>query len=389
MRHDMQVQLLKRMLHCAETGETASAGEVRRNPASVYLDDDLLAREKTEFFLNEPLVACLTADIPEPGSFSAQTLLGTPVLIVRGRDNQVRAFLNACPHRGTKVESESCGKRRLFTCPFHGWSFAEDGRAVAIPKAEHFGLCPETAPSLTELPCAEKYGIVWVRLRQGAPIDPDAQLGELAGEIESWRLSESKMIDTACLEANINWKLAVDTFGETYHFAALHQNTVNGIYHSNLQLYDTYGRNHRMCFVARTVDELRSVPEYQWRVRPHTLIAYYLFPNTQLLVHGGGVQLYRIFPSDDAVGKSETYFSYYAEEAELASTGIDEARGVFELSKLVIAQEDYATAETAQSGLASGLQKEMIFGINEPALHHYHQNYRRELGLPPLETLAP
>lgn len=379
MRHEDQVALAKRLLACEETGQTASAGGMRSQPTSVYTDPELQEREIDAFFLSQPLVACLSPDLPEPGSFLTQTLMNTPVLISRGLDGQVRAFLNACSHRGTRVEAEPCGKRKLFTCPFHGWSFATEGHVVAIPKAECFGQTPAETPGLSELPCTEKYGIVWIRLRPGPPIDPDAQLGPLRDEIASWDVGKTVTVDTDRLDARINWKMAVDTFGETYHFAVLHQTTISNYFHSNLQAYDVFGRNHRMCFVSKNISELRSLPEAEWNVRPYTLMAYYLFPNTQLLITGGGAQLFRIFPQAGAVGQSQTHFSFYALPEALAANGMETTLGFSKLAKTIVQLEDYATAETAQANLASGLQRQVIFGDNEPALHHYHATYEAAL----------
>ena len=121
-----------------------------------------------------------------------------------------------------------------------------------------------------------------------------------------------------------------------------------------------------------------------WNVRSHALFAYYLFPNTQLLVQRGGTSLFRIFPDPAAPDRSVTRHTFYAEPDSTDAEGLAHARAVFEGTQRVIATEDYAMAEQAQAGLAAGALRYAVFGRNEPALHHYHRTYREALGLPPL-----
>ena len=79
----------------------------------------------------------------------------------------------------------------------------------------------------------------------------------------------------------LNWKLAMDTFGETYHFDVLHRNTLAINFYGNVQCYDTFGRNHRMILCMKSIDELRDQPEANWHISDATLPVYYLFPNVR------------------------------------------------------------------------------------------------------------
>lgn len=385
MQHERQLEIIDALMDLVDRGETARTDRLRFNDLSVYTDPDLLAREREVFFRQWPLVAALSADLPRPGAYVAQTMLETPVLIARGRDGVARAFVNACRHRGARIVEPGCGARNLFSCPFHAWSYTPEGRLAAAPHADSFGDLDSAQFSLTPLPLVERYGIIWVRLQpRGDAFDVDDYLGGLGPELEGWRLADGPRVGETEIECGINWKFAIDTFGETYHFETLHRDSVNNIFHSNRQLYDIYGRNHRMVFVARTIDELRNRPRADWRVRPHSLFAYYLFPNTQLLIQRSGASLFRIFPDAERPDRSVTRHAFYTEPFATDADSLAAAYATFEGTQRIIATEDYVMAEQAQAGLASGALRQAVFGRNEPALHHYHNTYRAALGLPPL-----
>ena len=110
----------------------------------------------------------------------------------------------------------------------------------------------------------------------------------------------------------LNWKLAVDTFGETYHFGVLHRNSLATYFHGNVQAYDTYGRNHRMSLCLRSIDDLRGRPESTWHVSDGAFPVYYLFPNIQLNVGIGGLVLVRIYPDPKDTGRSISRVSFYS-----------------------------------------------------------------------------
>jgi phenylpropionate dioxygenase-like ring-hydroxylating dioxygenase large terminal subunit len=93
---------------------------------------------------------------------------------VLGRDGRLRAFINTSRHRGAQVASE--GMARSFTCPYHAWSYRDDGALRAVPEA---ACCPgilESRPGLTALPLAEKHRMVWILPTAAADGSPDLEI---------------------------------------------------------------------------------------------------------------------------------------------------------------------------------------------------------------------
>jgi phenylpropionate dioxygenase-like ring-hydroxylating dioxygenase large terminal subunit len=381
MDHEKQIEILHKLLDHIDSGTTSRTDKPDTNDVHVYTSEDVLRRERETIFGSLPIVIALSADLPGPGSFVAQDCAGVPIFVVRGHDNRVRAFLNACRHRGTRLVNEPHGVARQLSCPFHAWSYDLEGSLVGVPRQHSFGDFDRASYGLISLDVVEKYGIVWVRAGSGSAIDIDEYLGELGPEIAGWKLENMFGLDTRLLKREMNWKLANDTFGETYHFEILHKLSLDPLYYSNVQHYETFGDHHRMVFASRTIDQLREVPETEWELRPNSTIAYYLFPNTQLLISRGHIDVYRIFPDGGSPARSLIYQSVYLDAEPKTERDPEKAQRILRDLAIVVGAEDFGVAESAQPAVSSGLLKHLIYGRNEPALHHYHETYRRVLGL--------
>ncbi len=389
MERSEQVAQAKLLMARLDAGTNVDAGGFRRNPTDVYVDGDLARRERDAFFGGHPHLVGLSGDLPGPGSFLTCDDLPTPILATRDDDGRLRAFVNACRHRGVVLEERDRGEERRFTCPFHRWTYDTAGALVGLPNPDHFGNPDPSCLGLVELPSLEEAGLLWVHPDPAGTIDLDEQLGaELRAELAAWDLGELSYLGRDAYEVACNWKLAMDTFGETYHFPALHAETINLAFHGNVQCYDTYGRNHRMLLCKRDIETLRTLPEDDWSITTAALPVYWLFPNVQLMPFAEGLHLLRAYPDPHDPGRHVSRISWYLRpgpaadaDARLALTGLSEGFGG------IIRDEDYVVAASQQRTASSGAVDHVVFGRNEPALHHYHGTYRRLLGMEPLPLL--
>lgn len=395
MEQQETIRVIKGLMHYLDTGTNVDAGGQVRNPVSSYTCPDIASKEWQRFFQDYPQVLGLSADLPNPGSFMTSNDLGKPILCTRDKEGQFHAFLNVCRHRGTILENEARGEKALFSCPFHAWGYSNKGDLVAVPKEDHFGPVDKSCHGLVTLPAEEKYGLLWVNANPDGELDVDACLAGLAPELASWDLENYNASGQTRFDHAMNWKLAVDTFGETYHFNVLHKNTLAADFYGNAQMYDTYGRNHRMMLCLRNIDTLRETPEQEWQVLHATLPVYYIFPNIQLIFGRGGPTLVRIYPDGADPNHSHSEISFYMSndfdqikmdaEQKARYENIQERMQGF---ANVIEQEDYVAAASSHRGILSGAQEYLTFGRNEPALHHYHNAYREALDMPPLERIS-
>ena len=409
MEHALQVEILKELMQQLDEGKNIDAGVQYRMPTTSYVCPEVAARERDAFFRNHPQLIGLSGDLPEPGSYLTINDFGIPILATRDKSGEFHAFLNACRHRSAEVASEARGKKSVFMCPFHAWSYANTGDLLNVPDEDHFGSIDKSCHGLLELPAAERDGLLWVHPDVDGRLDIDQLLGkELAAEFASYGISNHAYVGEKTIEMNLNWKFANDTFGETYHFGKLHKDTLGRLYHGNNLHLKAFGRHHRFVTANRGIDALREKPEAEWDIAQGTFVLYHLFPNIQFLVDKKTATLIRIYPDPSNPARSTTRISFYytpevieaveKEQAEGTSVGdvydYEGRRGTvggveasMEVFYSTVEREDYIMGEMQQRAAETGLLKEIIFGRNEPALHHFHQNYREALGQPPLQPV--
>ncbi len=386
MERKEQIRVLKEIIHRLDEGTNVDAGGIRHNPTWVYTCPDLAEKEWQTFYRDHPQVIGASSDLPGPGTFMTTHDFGTPVLATRNAKGAFHAFVNVCRHRGVLLEAETSGKRSRFSCPFHGWTYTNEGQLVGIPKPDHFGKIDRDCHGLIPLPAIERFGLLWVHPRPEGSIDLDSLLGGLVPEFEAWRWEDLVNLGYDTYEMRLNWKLAIDTFGETYHFTTLHRDSLSLDFHGNVQAYDTFGRNHRMTLVRREIDEMRKRPEETWEISQGTFPVYYLFPNIQVNVAPFGFILVRTYPKPGDPAHSISRVGFYSRPDPLEEFG-EQIRGIAQTFSNIIRDEDYAVAARAQIGAEAGVPEYNVLGRNEPALHHYHNTYREALGMEPLELL--
>jgi len=366
-------------------------------PAETYTCEERFNLEWNSFFQDYPQIIGLSGDLSEPNSFFTIEDFGSPIIATRDAEGKFKAFANVCTHRGAVVENEKRGIKSKFSCPFHGWTFNNKGALVGYPKNEQFGKIDKDCYGLKELPSIEKFGFLWVHPRAEGKIDLKELLGkDLEKEFAAWNFDRLILSNEEIYETDMNWKLAIDTFGETYHFSVLHKDSLFQSFHGNCQMFVSFERNGRLILCKRDIDEMRKLPESDWNICSGTLPVYYLFPNIIFMPTPEGAFLVREYPLENSPHKSvsKISFYFYPEALEAAKTmGVSAETGQNPLEELysafgsVIRDEDYVVAASSHKGLKSGNINYLTFGRNEPALHHYHNTYREALGLQKLSLL--
>src|SRR5438067_238231 len=122
------------MVH-AKAHTIAKAPAVLKLPAKRYYDPDIFNAEVARIFHRVPLLLAVTAEMRNPGDFKTIEAAGVPVLLTRGTDGELRAFVNSCSHRGTAVAADPKGNARRFVCPYHGWTFSQKGELMGVASA--------------------------------------------------------------------------------------------------------------------------------------------------------------------------------------------------------------------------------------------------------------
>jgi phenylpropionate dioxygenase-like ring-hydroxylating dioxygenase large terminal subunit len=168
--------------------------------------------------------------VPKTGSYFTKelTVAGTSLIIVRGRDGQIRAFHNMCRHRGNKLVwndypgEEVKGTCRQFTCKYHAWRYSLEGELTFVQQEEEFFDIDKGAYGLKAVRCEVWEGFIFVNLDPAAAPLAD-YLGDMAKGLEGYPFHEMTEVFSYRAEVGSNWKLFIDAFAEFYHAPVLHQ----------------------------------------------------------------------------------------------------------------------------------------------------------------------
>ncbi len=366
MDRETQLALLDRIqVHRADGRGTDGAGEVYRQPTNAYTSAERLDAER-RLLDTAPTIVGLSDLLPGPNTYAAVTVGTSPVALTRDRDGQVHALLNVCRHRGAEV-ARGCGTAALLTCPYHGWTYHFDGRLSARRRPAYFADADDEG--LVALPVSEQHGLIWVSADPAGIIPPEPLQGAQS-DLAHLDLANHRLFTSSTFTRPINWKLVIDTFLEVYHVGVLHKATIDPLIHSDYSLFDSFGSHGRMVVTRRSIDELDDLPRAEWPFFAHTTIVWALQPNTILIYQQDHAQLYQARPGEHP-GESIITVSVYVPNN---TTWSDEHwQKNFDLLVEVTDTEDFVTCAGIQRGFASGAQRHITFGTNEPLLAHYER----------------
>lgn len=353
---------------------TAMADNVMTIDVAEYTDAARFETERTALFRNYPQFVGPSCLLPRGGDYFAFDDTGIPILVVRNQEGVLKAFVNACSHRGAPLNESACGQARrgrMLTCPYHGWSYDLDGRLLGIPSQDAFAGVDRETLGLRELQVEEKHGFIFVMPNPELRFDIDEVLGGIESRLAEAGLSDHHHLGTKKVDTAFNWKLNMDTFQEFYHFESLHPETIGQMAYSNLGTFHQYGRNHAMGSATLNISELNAIPEAQWEPRKYTSFVNYIFPNTVIFVVEDHFQTWRVYPvSHD---QSVVYHSMYLPQAPTRDAELVEREQYFQLINDVPVTEDYTLVDKIHRGLNSGLPRQVIIGRNEPGVQNMHR----------------
>lgn len=199
----------------------------------VYTDPDIFAREQERLFARVWLYLCHESQIRMPGDFVAARLAGVPVIVVRQQSGSIAALINRCSHRGAQVCQHESGRALRFRCPYHGWTYASDGRLVRVPMRAGYGpgLEPgDPALALKPVPRLAAYrGFVFGSLAADGP-DLATYLGPMASAIDDMidRAPDGEVELAGGVHKhafNANWKLQMENLQDYVHPAFAHESS--------------------------------------------------------------------------------------------------------------------------------------------------------------------
>lgn len=198
-----------------------------RVPKERYYDADFYRLEAELLWPRVWQMACRLEEIPNPHDVVEYEFLDESVIVMRTEDGGVRAFQNACRHRGVKLVEGPANRSNGFICPFHGWCYGTDGTNVKVTQSRTFAehnLDPADL-DLRPVRCETWGGCAWINLDDDAP--PLRQCLEPAASIlDAWKVESLRTEWWKAIRLPVNWKLAQEAFVEQYHVIQTHPQLV-------------------------------------------------------------------------------------------------------------------------------------------------------------------
>ena len=193
-------------------------------PRELYVSEEAFQFDAHVLLKSVWLYACTVAHVKQPGDYFVFELASNSIIIVRGRDNQVRAFWNSCRHRGARICEQQRGRAPRLTCPYHQWTYGLDGALLAARSmAEGFDKHDH---GLTPVALENVGGLIFICMADDPP-PIDRVKADIADQIAAYDLEKCKVAVQDELIEHANWKLVMENNRECYHCDAGHPELIS------------------------------------------------------------------------------------------------------------------------------------------------------------------
>jgi len=354
-------------------------------PAWAYHSEEFHELERERLFLSSWQIVCHASELPETGDYVAFEFFGRRGFVLRGADDEIRAFHNVCAHRAHAVVSGDRGRcARFLTCMYHGWTYHLDGRNRSISAADTFPAFDRSKFGLRPIEVEVFMGFVFVRFRGGEPTVAERMAPHVA-ELSHYRLDQMLPLDeTWTHEVPIDWKNVVENYVEDYHFPIGHPGL-------SALMEPQYDRESFPGGTMRLSHRMRAKPLKSWSAERYARVlpvidhlpenmrrrwTYFgLYPNVFFDIYPEWMDFFQVIP----LGAGRTLirarsYGFPDERREMRAARFLSSR----LNARVQAEDEILTG-SVQRGLASGAYTQGILSSKEAVLGSFQDWIRERL----------
>ena len=369
--------------------------------AAVFTSPEQFELEREHIFKKVWLNVGRVEQLAKPGDYFVKdiAMCQTSVLVVRDQQGDIRAFHNMCSHRGNKIAWDARGSCQMFTCKFHGWSYALDGALKFVPDEQNFFGLQKAELGLTPVACEVWQGFIFIN------VDPQPQetlaeyLGELGSSLDGYPFGEISATSASwTTEVRANWKLVKDAFQEIYHVGFLHRRSIPDSFTSpanpyahvlDFRLHPRHGSAsvfgntdvepspvaslafRHGTFLIRKDFDMNALPSgvNPLRHTDWTLDLNVIFPCFFVDVSEGSYFTHNFWPI--AVDRTIWHSTQYFPKAQTVGQRFMQEYGHVLFRDIIL--EDGRTLEETQRMLDSGAKKEFYLQDEEILVRHSHR----------------
>ncbi len=198
-------------------------------PAAAYTSSEFYAWEVEQVFKRQWLCVGHVSQLPQVGCYLTLTLMNEPLLVVRGRDGQIRVFSRVCPHRGMEIlppdyGHPAQGNRQHFRCSYHHWTFGLEGQLLGAPQMQESEVFDREKNCLRPYRTEIWQGFIFFTFSPELPPLQEFYSG-LTPYVERWQIDQMQVVASLEWDCAFNWKVLVENFMEAYHHLGAHYRT--------------------------------------------------------------------------------------------------------------------------------------------------------------------
>ena len=356
-------------------------------PAPWYTDQTLHNLELQTVFASSWQLAGRVDQLREPGQYVTSDIAGEPIVVVRGTDEVLRGFFNACRHHAAAVMTEPEGKANQLRCPYHGWTYSLAGELKGTP--DFSGVCNFDRAANGLLPVQTAVWENWVFVRVASDVSGPSAGNEkfdeqsvndlerfidadLINQIRPLGLEKLHWVERRHYQFDCNWKVFVDNYLDGgYHVPHLHKGLDSVLDYSNY----TIENGRRFCLQSSPIVSDGAEPETGAVRKGDRALYYWIYPNLMINLYDGVMDTNLVIPL--GVDKSEVIFDFYF--PDVSESARERNRASIEVGQR-IQDEDVSICRSVQRGLNSRAYNAGRLSVRREAGEHlFHRLLHADL----------
>ena len=358
-------------------------------PNECYTSKEYTLIERKKLFEDKWMVIGVASSLPNVGDAKPVDILGMPILLVRGKDKKIRVFHNVCSHRGLKLVTKPGNIKNVIRCPYHSWSYNFDGELVATPHIGGMNIHQTKDFERSKSNLREIRSYIWLDLIMININNNEMSFEEYIKPLsdrweEFWPIKDRELINHSNdfgyfkLNANCNWKFAIENYCESYHLPWVHPglNSYSKIEdHYHIQgLPNRFAGQGTVVYNPRFEGKEKFPCFPNWPKNKENIAEYVaLFPNVMLGIHKDHYYAYWLEPINHEFTLEHMELYYVGEEAA-NSKKFESLRKQNHKQWEDIQKEDVDIIQGMQIGRNSPVYNGGNFSpVMDNPTHHFHK----------------